>query len=142
MGTFCPRAGLQAAFLDTLCDAVQFELRKYRNASCLYEVCEFVDALHNFRRHRRFEGAVSHEHNNVVNIFRVKAEEVAYCSDMHFVLLEGVLKSQPKLIIHLRPSGMVRVTEYPTRHVFGLNDEYSVRRDDQMIDLRGRVADW
>ena len=89
-----------------------------------------------------FECAVSHEHDNVVHIFRVNTDELTQCSDMNFVLLEWVLETIPEFVNYLRPSGIVRIAKYPAVHVLRLYDEYPIWRNDHVIDLCGHVTDW
>ena len=97
--------------------------------------------MHDFGWHRSLECAGTNECHDIVYPIRFKAEEVPHHFDMHVVLAERILKSFLKPVNHLRPLCLIRLTEYPPCYVFCFNYEYSVWRNDQMVNLGGSVAD-
>lgn len=59
---------------------------------------------------------------------------------MFVVLSERVLEGIFALAEGLSPFGVVRVSEDPTAHVFGFDDEDAVSRNNDVVDLRGAVC--
>lgn len=98
--------------------------------------------MHDFGWHRSLERAGADEYHDIVYLIRPKTKEVSYRFDVHAVLEERIPKSLLKPVNHLRPLCLVRLTEYSSFYVLGFDHEYSVRRNDQVVDLGGFAADW
>lgn len=123
-------------------EAAYLILGEYKIAFCPDETRKAEDSMHDFRWHRGLERAGTNECHDIVYMLNLKAEEVPYRFDMHVILDDWVLKSSLKPVNHLRPLCLVRLTEYPPFYVLGFNHEYSIRRNDQVVNLGGFVSDW
>lgn len=73
--------------------------------------------------------------------FRVNTECAANCPDMNCVLFDRILELLLELVDHLRPSGPIRIAEYPAIHILRLDYEKSVWGDDQVVDLSSSVVE-
>jgi len=141
MSAFGPEPRIQTFVQNVFNEAAHLILSEYKNAFCPDETCKAKDSTHDFGWHRSFERAGTNEYHDIVYLIRLKTEEVSHGFDVHVVLEKRVLKSLLKPVNHLRPLCPVRLTEYPPFYVLGFNHEYSVWRNDQVVDLGGFAAD-
>ena len=89
-------------------------------------------------RHLRLERAVSGERHDAGEIRLVDSEVVRKRADVPVVLSHRILEAAFLAVDRLRPHSALLVSEYPTRISLGLDDEDTVLRNDDVVDLRRR----
>lgn len=80
--------------------------------------------------------AITLKYDDGMHAFGRDSGQVRERPDVTFVLMQGILKLELVSSVCLCPKGMGVTPEYPSAHVFGLDDEHAVAGDDHMIDLR------
>lgn len=104
----------------------------------LFDVTRVARA-HHIVRHSCLEFAISPEHHDGKDLVLFNGEEFLKHLDVTVVLMQRVLKAVFLTEQTLRPLATLRIAEDPTIHIFGLDNEYPVLRNNDVIDL-GRAV--
>lgn len=90
--------------------------------------------------HVRLELGFSGENDHGKELVLSDLEKGFKFLDVFVVLPERVLEGVLAFAESLGPFGLVRVSEDPAAHIFGFDDEDTVFRNDDVVDLRGAVC--
>lgn len=86
--------------------------------------------------------AFTPEHYNWKEFVVVDTEKVGQCLGMPVILMKRVLEFELFSENTLHPLRAFLVTKNPTVHVLGFNDEYTMPRNNDMVNLGGAIECW
>ena len=108
-------------------------LRKEHLRLALDVAC--VSPIHDIGRHRGLELTLSPEHDDRIELALLNPQEIGQGSGVPVVLMQRVLELELLAEEVLSPLRTLLVSVDPAVDILCLDDEYSVTRDDDVVDL-------